>query len=93
MSGISAYRHRPQDPVEGMLSAQLIAANAACGSVHRIWVAHGLEPHRIRTFKNSRDAQLVDRLKDVSGSTSIRPPMIEGCRLQFLRLDAMGDQR
>src|ERR671939_1147899 len=36
-------------------------------SVQRIWAAHGLEPHRIRTFKLSRDPQLCARLKDVVG--------------------------
>ena len=36
-------------------------------SVQRIWAAHGLEPHRIRTFKLSRDPQLAERLKDVVG--------------------------
>ncbi len=32
-------------------------------SVQRIWAAHGLEPHRIRTFKLSRDPLLAERLK------------------------------
>jgi hypothetical protein len=36
-------------------------------SVQRIWAAHGLEPHRIRTFKLSRDPLLPERLKDVVG--------------------------
>ena len=42
-------------------------------SVQRIWAAHGLEPHRIRTFKLSRDPQLAERLKDVVG-LSVDPP-------------------
>ena len=36
-------------------------------SVQRIWAAHRLEPHRIRTFKLSRDPQLSGRLRDVVG--------------------------
>src|SRR3954471_19404801 len=36
-------------------------------SVQRIWAAHGLAPHRIRTFKLSRDPLLAERLKDVVG--------------------------
>src|SRR5215212_4063198 len=36
-------------------------------TVQRICAAHGLEPHRIRTFKLSRDPQLAERLKDVVG--------------------------
>src|SRR5688572_13220873 len=41
--------------------------------VQRIWAAHGLEPHRIRTFKLSRDPQRPERLKDVVG-LSVDPP-------------------
>ena len=42
-------------------------------SVQRIWAAHGLEPHRIRTFKLSRDPLLPESLKDVVG-LSVDPP-------------------
>jgi transposase len=43
------------------------ASGVSLRSVQRIWAAHGLEPHRIRTFKLSRDPQLAERLKDVVG--------------------------
>src|SRR5215204_4607820 len=33
------------------------ASGVSLRSVQRIWAAHGLEPHRIRTFKLSRDPQ------------------------------------
>ncbi len=36
-------------------------------SVQRIWTAHKLEPHRIRTFKLSRDPRLAEKLRDVVG--------------------------
>src|SRR5215212_890202 len=36
-------------------------------SVRRIWKAHGLQPHRIETFKLSRDPHLVEKLHDVVG--------------------------
>ncbi len=35
--------------------------------VHRVWKAHGLRPHRIRTFKLSRDPQFADKVTDVVG--------------------------
>ena len=35
--------------------------------MQRIWDAHGLEPHRARTFKLSRDKQFVEKLTDVVG--------------------------
>jgi transposase len=36
-------------------------------SVQRIWLAHKLQPHRIRTFKRSRDPEFVAKLEDVVG--------------------------
>jgi transposase len=42
-------------------------------SVQRIWKAHGLKPHRIRTFKLSRDPRFVEKLQDVVG-LYIDPP-------------------
>ena len=42
-------------------------------TVQRIWQAHGLQPHRVRTFKLSRDRQFVDKLTDVVG-LYLNPP-------------------
>jgi len=36
-------------------------------SVQRIWRSHGLQPHRIRQFKLSKDPAFVDELRDVVG--------------------------
>lgn len=36
-------------------------------SVARIWKAHGLQPHRVRTFKLSKDPHFVEKLHDVVG--------------------------
>jgi transposase len=36
-------------------------------SVHRIWRAHGLQPHRVRQFKLSNDRNFVSKLRDVVG--------------------------
>jgi len=36
-------------------------------TVARIWDAHGLQPHRVRTFKLSGDPQFVEKLTDVVG--------------------------
>ena len=36
-------------------------------TVHRIWKQHGLQPHRVETFKLSRDPQFVEKLRDVVG--------------------------
>jgi transposase len=36
-------------------------------TVQRIWSAHGLKPHLVRTFKVSRDPDFTDKLIDVVG--------------------------
>lgn len=36
-------------------------------SVQRIWSAHGLKPHLVRTFKLSNDPAFVEKLQDVVG--------------------------
>ena len=41
--------------------------------VHRIWQAHNLQPHRIETFKLSRDPEFVSKLRDVVG-LYLNPP-------------------
>ena len=43
------------------------AAGLSVSSVHRIWRAHGLQPHRVRQFKFSNDPRFVDKLRDIVG--------------------------
>ena len=49
--------------VRTMAKAQGISPAA----VQRIWVAHGLKPHLVRTFKLSNDPHFVEKLHDVVG--------------------------
>lgn len=35
--------------------------------VHRVWKRHGLQPHRVETFKISKDPQLTEKVRDVVG--------------------------
>ena len=49
-------------------------------SVQRIWHTHGLQPHRVRQFKLSRDRQFVTKLRDLSVFMSIRRRMRWSCR-------------
>jgi len=42
-------------------------------SVQRIWRWHGLQPHRVRQFKLSRDPEFVPKLRDIVG-LYIDPP-------------------
>jgi hypothetical protein len=43
------------------------AAGISLRSAQRIWQAHQLQPHRVRTFKRSRDPQFADKLFDIVG--------------------------
>jgi hypothetical protein len=49
------------------------AAGVSLRSVQRIWAAHRLAPHRVRTFKLSRDPAFVSKLHDVVG-LYVHPP-------------------
>ena len=43
-------------------------------SVHRIWQAFGLQPHRTKTFKLSPDPLLIDTVRDIVGLYLNPPP-------------------
>src|SRR6201997_4897306 len=43
------------------------AAGISEASVRRIWRAHGLKPHLVRTFKLSRDPRFQEKLEDIVG--------------------------
>jgi len=47
------------------MMAQTIGISVS--SVQRIWRAHGLQPHRVRQFKLSRDPDFVPKLRDIVG--------------------------
>jgi transposase len=49
------------------------AMGLSLGSVQRIWRAHHLQPHRLRTFKRSRDPRFAAKLTDIVG-LYIDPP-------------------
>ena len=54
-----------------LLMAREVGISAS--SVHRIWRAHGLQPHRVRQFKLSNDPEFIDKLRDVVG-LYVAPP-------------------
>src|ERR1700737_1878039 len=49
------------------------AAGVSHRSVQRIWAAHGLKPHRVKTFKLSNDPKFAAKVQDVVG-LYIDPP-------------------
>lgn len=56
-------------------TASLMAREAGISAslVHRIWRAHGLQPHRVRQFELSNDPEFIDKLRDVVG-LYVAPP-------------------
>ncbi len=56
-AGATHWSTRTLAPVVGMSHHQ----------VHRIWKAHGLKPHLVRTFKLSNDPRFIEKLQDVVG--------------------------
>jgi transposase len=49
------------------------AQGVSHATVTRIWQAHGLKPHRVKTFKLSKDKRFVEKLTDVVG-LYLNPP-------------------
>ena len=49
------------------------AFGVSTATVARIWQAHGLQPHRVRPFKVSRDTHFTEKLTDVVG-LYLNPP-------------------
>jgi transposase len=43
------------------------AVGISLSAVQAIWKAHGLVPHRVRTFKLSRDPEFITKLRDIVG--------------------------
>lgn len=43
------------------------ASKLSLRTIQRIWQAHDLQPHRIRTFKRSRDPEFAAKVEDVVG--------------------------
>jgi transposase len=60
-------REKPPDATHWSTRSMAAVAGVSDSSVQRIWKAHGLQPHLVRTFKLSRDPRFVEKLQDVVG--------------------------
>jgi transposase len=63
----------PADSTHWSCRTMARASGISKASVQRIWNAHGLKPHLVRTFKLSNDPQFVEKLTDVVG-LYLNPP-------------------
>ena len=57
----------PPDATHWSLRSMARAAGYAPSTIHRIWQAFGLQPHRSETFKLSSDPLFVEKVRDIVG--------------------------
>src|SRR5215204_2604117 len=57
----------PHEATHWTAAAMAAAVGISPSSVLRIWRAHKLRPHRVRTFKLSKDPAFVAKLRDIVG--------------------------
>ena len=57
----------PPDATHWSLRSMARASGHAPSTIHRIWRAFGLQPHRSETFKLSSDPLFVDKVRDIVG--------------------------
>ncbi|MGZ9092906.1 MAG: IS630 family transposase [Rhodoplanes sp.] len=57
----------PGEATHWAAGAMAKAVGISVSSVQRIWRAHGLQPHRVRRFKLSKDPQFAAKLRDIVG--------------------------
>ena len=64
---------KPPNATHWSTRSMAAAAGISYSSVQRIWRAHGLKPHLVRTFKVSRDKNFAAKVEDVVG-LYLNPP-------------------
>jgi transposase len=57
----------PGEATHWTVRAMAKAVGISRASVQRIWQAHGLQPHRLKAFKLSRDPAFAAKLRDIVG--------------------------
>ena len=57
----------PPDATHWSLRSMARASGYAPSTIHRIWQAFGLQPHRSETFKLSSDPLFVEKVRDIVG--------------------------
>ena len=58
---------KPTDATHWSCRSMAKATGVSPATVHRIWTARGLQPHRVETFKLSGDPRFEEKLVDVVG--------------------------
>jgi transposase len=64
---VSATLRKPQAATHWSARRLAKAVGLSSATVHRMWQKYGLQPHRVQTFKFSRDPQFDSKLADIVG--------------------------
>jgi transposase len=64
---------KPKDATHWSRRTMAKESGVSKSSVQRIWDAHGLKPHLVKTFKISNDKHFIEKLRDVVG-LYLNPP-------------------
>ena len=57
----------PPNATHWSVRTMAAVAGLSASSIQRIWSAHGLKPHQVKTFKLSRDPNFAAKVQDVVG--------------------------
>jgi transposase len=66
-------QEKPNNSTHWSTRTMAAAVGLSEASIRRIWHAHGLKPHLVRTFKLSNDPQFVEKLEAIVG-LYLNPP-------------------
>jgi transposase len=69
----ATLHEKPPGATQWSCRSMAKAGGVSPATVQRIWDAHGLQPHRVKTFKLSTDPAFVEKLTDVVG-LYLNPP-------------------
>jgi len=64
---------KPETATHWSVRTMAKAQGVSKATIQRIWKAHGLKPHLVKTFKLSRDKLFIEKLRDVVG-LYLNPP-------------------
>jgi transposase len=64
---------KPEGTTHWSCRTMAAAQGVSKSTVNNIWQAHNLKPHRVKTFKLSRDPKFLDKMTDVIG-LYLNPP-------------------
>jgi transposase len=64
---VKTLEAKPADATHWSTRSMAKASGVSTSTVHRIWKAFSLQPHRTETFKLSTDPQFVEKVRDIVG--------------------------